>query len=186
MIDLEKYKSDNGFYNATHLLNDYNDKHGTKRTLSRFLHTPHIKAFMADMVVQMNITSGTKEYNKNNIKMAKFGHDGYTLFIPELFAKFVLWLYKNFEKDVFKFVLENGYKFHADDHEILSFVSSKYFRYYEGKVDILILHREVNLCRIKPKLNSFTREDVTTMNISMIVNGVPFEARKNILYKQFL
>lgn len=185
MIDLEKYRTENGYFNAAMFAKEHNEKTGLNRSHSIFLHIKGVKLFMADMVTTMNSLSDDRPYNKNNIKITKYGFDGYVLFLPELFARFVIWYYKSFESDALHFVNTYGYKFGIEDQELVSFVVKNYFRYMGGKVDLLATHREVALCKHHPVNRSFTREDVVRMNISMITSGVPFEARKEIIYTNF-
>lgn len=186
MINLDKYRFENGYYNATAYMNDYNEAHGTNRKMIKFVNTHGIKVYMADMVILMNSLTKSKSYNKNNIKLSKFGHDGYTSFIPELFAKYVCWANKSFERQAFDFLIKNGYRFQTDEGELIDFVSKNYNRYFGEKLDVLALHREVDLCRFTPKIKTFKKEDIIRMNISMITSGVDFAARKEILYTNFI
>lgn len=93
-------RTQDGMFNATLLLKQWNDANGTKKEVKEFIRNDQTQAFI-EVLKNEEFTNGD-----NSPYLATRGNKGATWMHPYLFIKFAMWLNPRFEYHVIKFVYD--------------------------------------------------------------------------------
>lgn len=100
-------RTKDGMFNATSLLNQWNESAGMKKEVADFFKNDNSKEFLK--ILKEDLNTGDSPY------LSSRGRYGGTWMHPYLFIKFAMWLNPRFELSVIKFVYDHLVKFR---HEI--------------------------------------------------------------------
>jgi hypothetical protein len=196
-------RTKDSYFNATELLNVYNQNAKKKKVFAEFWSNKATDDFLESLEKQLNLEKkdnvGSSLYLKTDLFTTKRGRGGETYMHPYLFVKFAMWLSSDFEVKVIKWVYDNliDFRIQAGDHykEMCSTVQERYVEYYgSSKIDPLIFANEATYLNdlvfgsnsIKRR-NDATEKELELMNklqlanIKLIKKGTGKDERKKQL-----
>ena len=95
-----------GFFNATALLKQWNDKTGMKKEVTKFFELQSTSELIQVIMERENLNTQDSTYLKSRGK-----YNGGTWMHPALFIDFAMWINPRFKYDVIKFVYDEMIKF---------------------------------------------------------------------------
>lgn len=98
-----------GRFNATHLLKQWNDKHGMKKEMFDYFDNKSTKEFIKTIIEKENLNTGNYPYLKLRGK-----HNGGTWLNDILFVDFCMWLNPTFKYYALKFIYDEMIKYRND------------------------------------------------------------------------
>lgn len=104
-------RTKDGFFNATALLKQWNQKAVSERKLDNYFGSEKTKDFIATIMVRENLDTPKMVYVKS--RAARGGNSG-TWMHPMLFIDFAMWINSSFKYDVLKFVYDEMIKYRND------------------------------------------------------------------------
>lgn len=96
-------RTKDGMFNATVLLQAWNNATGEKKEVKKFFENENTKEFLDALVKEENLDGQNSAYVKSK---ARLDRGGGTWMHPILFMKFAMWLNPRFEVQVIKFVYD--------------------------------------------------------------------------------
>lgn len=93
-------RTKDGMFNATSLINQWNDSNHQSKEITKFFENKHTNEFIKVLVFEENLNTQDSAYLKSR------GKNGGTWMHPYLFVKFAMWLNPKFEYHVIKFVYD--------------------------------------------------------------------------------
>ena len=96
-------RTKDGMFNATVLLQAWNNTTGEKKEVKKFFENENTKEFLDALVKEENLDGQNSAYVKSK---ARLDRGGGTWMHPILFMKFAMWLNPRFEVQVIKFVYD--------------------------------------------------------------------------------
>lgn len=96
-------RTKDGMFNATVLLQAWNNATGGKKEVKKFFENENTKEFLDALVKEENLDGQNSAYVKSK---ARLDRGGGTWMHPILFMKFAMWLNPRFEVQVIKFVYD--------------------------------------------------------------------------------
>ena len=96
-------RTKDGMFNATVLLQAWNNATGEKKEVKKFFENENTKEFLDALVKEENLDGQNSAYVKSK---ARLDRGGGTWMHPILFIKFAMWLNPRFEVQVIKFVYD--------------------------------------------------------------------------------
>jgi hypothetical protein len=108
-------RTQDGYFNATLLLNQWNDKHGTKKEIKEFFSNKSTKEFINTLINEELSHGGNSPYHTSR---ANKGQNMGTWMHPYLFLDFAMWINPRFKLDVIRFVYDQliQYRHSAGDN----------------------------------------------------------------------
>lgn len=107
-------RTSDGFFNATELLRQWNDKLGMQKTIAHFFENEASEELIQVIMEKENFKCRDSVYLKSRGK-----YNGGTWMHPVLFIDFAMWINPKFKYDVIKFVYDEMIKFRneaGDNH----------------------------------------------------------------------
>lgn len=104
-------RTKDGMFNATALLNQWNNSNGDKKEVTKFFENDNTKEFIEALMTEENLHTQNSAYVKSK---ARIDRGGGTWMHPILFIKFAMWLNPRFEVQVIKFVYDQMIKYRND------------------------------------------------------------------------
>lgn len=101
-------RTKDGFFNATSLLKQWNEKALSERKLSNFFASDKTEEFIKTIMERENLHTPKMVYVKSK---ASRGENAGTWMHPMLFIDFAMWINPSFKYDVLKFVYDEMIKF---------------------------------------------------------------------------
>lgn len=101
-------RTEDGMFNATELLKQWNDNSGQQKQMIHFMENNSTKEFIEVLMDDIN----TKE--RNSVVLQSRGKNGGTWMQPYLFIDFAMWLNPSFKLKVIKFVSDELIKYRND------------------------------------------------------------------------
>ena len=101
-------RTKDGFFNATTLLKQWNEKSGMKKEIHDYFVLSSTKEFIATIIERENYDTGNSPYHKSR---ANKGENAGTWMHPMLFIDFAMWINPSFKYDVLKFVYDEMIKY---------------------------------------------------------------------------
>lgn len=98
-------RTKDGMFNATALLNQWNQSNGDKKEITKFFDNNNTKEFIDALLEEEKLNTQNFAYLKSK------GRNGGTWMHPILFVKFAMWLNPRFEVQVIKFVYDQMLKY---------------------------------------------------------------------------
>lgn len=95
-----KQRTQDGMFNATELLKQWNEASGMKKELKDFFENKSTEEFIEALILEENLNRGNYPYLKTR------GKNGGTWMHPILFIDFAMWLNPKFKVKVLKFVYD--------------------------------------------------------------------------------
>jgi hypothetical protein len=99
-------RTKDGFFNATSLLKQWNEKAVSERKLSNYFASEKTEEFIRTIMERENLNTPKMVYLTSRGK-----HNGGTWMHPMLFIDFAMWINPSFKYDVLKFVYDEMIKF---------------------------------------------------------------------------
>lgn len=96
-------RTKDGMFNATVILQAWNNATGEKKEVKKFFENENTKEFLDALVKEENLDGQNSAYVKSK---ARLDRGGGTWMHPILFMKFAMWLNPRFEVQVIKFVYD--------------------------------------------------------------------------------
>lgn len=93
-------RTKDGMFNATSLINQWNDSNHQSKEITKFFENKHTHEFIKVLVFEENLNTQDSAYLKSR------GKNGGTWMHPYLLVKFAMWLNPKFEYHVIKFVYD--------------------------------------------------------------------------------
>lgn len=93
-------RTKDGMFNATNLLQQWNNANCEHKEVTKFFENANTKAFIKALIKEENLNTQNPAYLKSR------GKNGGTWLHPILFIKFAMWLNPRFEVQVIKFVYD--------------------------------------------------------------------------------
>jgi len=125
-------RTDNGMFNATSLLKQWNNKTGMRKEVSKFMALEQTKDFLDVLVEEENLDTHKSAYVNSK---ASRGENVGTWMHPFLFIKFAMWINPRFEYNVIKFVYDELIKNRHDAGDMYRTLSSSGMRLKGYKFD---------------------------------------------------
>jgi len=98
-------RTKDGFFNATELLKQWNEKSGMKKEVTKFFELSSTSELVKVIMSRENLNTQDSTYLKTR------GKNGGTWMHPILFIDFAMWINPSFRYDVIKFVYDEMIKF---------------------------------------------------------------------------
>ena len=98
-------RTKDGFFNATELLKQWNEKAGMKKEVTKFFELQSTSELVKVIMERENLNTQDSTYLKTR------GKNGGTWMHPVLFVDFAMWINPKFKYDVIKFVYDEMIKF---------------------------------------------------------------------------
>lgn len=98
-------RTKDGFFNATELLKQWNEKAGMKKEVTKFFELQSTSELVKVIMERENLNTQDSTYLKSR------GKNGGTWMHPVLFVDFAMWINPKFKYDVIKFVYDEMIKF---------------------------------------------------------------------------
>lgn len=101
-------RTKDGFFNATYLLKQWNQKHTSERKMDNYFNSEKSKEFISTIMERENLHTPKLVYVKSK---ASRGENAGTWMHPLLFIDFAMWINPSFKYDVLKFVYDEMIKY---------------------------------------------------------------------------
>lgn len=101
-------RTKDGFFNATYLLKQWNQKMGMKKEVKDYFNLSSTKDFISTIIDRENYDRENYPYHKSR---ANKGDSAGTWMHPLLFIDFAMWINPSFKYDVLKFVYDEMIKY---------------------------------------------------------------------------
>jgi hypothetical protein len=101
-------RTKDGFFNATELMRQWNEKSGMKKEVTKFLELQSTSELVKVIMERENLHTQDSTYVKSR---ASRGDNAGTWMHPILFVDFAMWINPKFKYDVIKFVYDEMIKF---------------------------------------------------------------------------
>lgn len=132
-------RTKDGFFNATKLLKQWNNKLGMQKEVSKFFELEQTKQFIEVLVSEENLHTQESTYVKSK---ASRGDNAGTWMHPILFIKFAMWINPKFEYYVIRFVYDQLIEFRHNAGD-----------YYKGLTSAVQRFDNVNYSKLAKGLN---------------------------------
>lgn len=103
-----KQRTSDGFFNATSLLKQWNEKSISERKMDNYFSSDKTKEFISTIIERENLHTPKMVYVKSK---ASRGDNAGTWMNPMLFIDFAMWINPSFKYDVLKFVYDEMIKY---------------------------------------------------------------------------
>lgn len=175
-------RTQDGYFNATDLLNHYNEKYEGKRQLQSYKNNKEFKEFVEQL---------QKEGIEKPFIASRGKHAGGTWMHPKLFIDFAMWLDVRFKSKVIDMVLDGliQSRHNAGDYynQMCAATMIRYVDYFGRKPPATIYQTEANrikeLLGINKDRNNLSKEELDNLtmlqkvNTQMIVDGMGLTKR---------
>lgn len=158
-------RTKDGFFNATKLLKQWNQKLGMQKEVSKFFELEQTKQFIEVLVNEENLHTQEATYVKSK---ASRGENSGTWMHPILFIKFAMWINPKFEYFVIRFVYDQLIEFRhnaGDNYKGLTSAAERL-----GNVDYVRLAKGLNYIvfgihenGIRQKANAIQLKELTEL-----------------------
>lgn len=189
-------RTSDSFFNATKMLDYFNEKNGTSKRFKDFWENQNTERFCEALKNEL-ISNGDNSAHYE-ISESTRGKGGGTWMHPYLFVKLCFWLSPEFEVKVIKFVYDNliEFRLQAGDHytEMAKTIAETYKQWFEKDPDPLVFIKEANYINLlvfgiskgkhrneatENELNLLNR--LQLLNIDLLKSITPKEKRKTKL-----
>jgi len=181
------------FFNATDLIEIYNQENNEKKRIQNYMKIDATKEFINSLYEDENSNSYNCSYLDNGFIKTKRGNNGGTWMHPYLFIDFAMWLSPKFKLNVIKWVYDNLISLRNDAGDSFKEVNQALF---DAKPNSTPFHYS-NEARMINKFvfnkdsgqrNKATEEELTKLkllqkaDVKLIKEGKSFYERCNELY----
>ena len=101
-------RTKDGMFNATALLNQWNESKGMKKEINDYLENKNTQEFLTALIKEENLDMGNYPYVKSK---ARADRGGGTWMHPLLFIDFAMWINPTFKVKVLRFVYDQMIKY---------------------------------------------------------------------------
>lgn len=139
-------RTNDSYFNATELLQIYNDKTNSSRRFKDFWENKNTQEFVKELEKELGFLNGDNSAHSETYKTTR-GKGGSTWMHPYLYVKFAMWLSPKFELQIIKWVYDNLIEFRntagVDYKEMSASVCRNYLHFYNKKPDPLVYQKEI-------------------------------------------
>lgn len=153
-------RSDDGYFNATHFLNDYNLINKKELKMAEFLKLKGTKEFNNYLVTKENITKPIRSSTKG------------TWLHPKVFIDFAMWISLEFKSQAIQWILDGLIQERNDVGDsyntMCAGICKSYVEYYDKKPPIHIYTNEARILKELVKItdrNTATEKQLSILNV---------------------
>ena len=139
-------RTGDSYFNATELLQIYNEKMKSTRRFADFWENKNTQEFIKELENELGFLNVGISARSETYKTTR-GKGGSTWMHPYLYVKFAMWLSPKFELQIIKWVYDNLIEFRnvagVDYKEMGASVCRNYLYFYNKKPDPLVYQKEI-------------------------------------------
>ncbi len=168
-------RTKDSYFNATELLQIYNEKMAQTRRFADFWENKNTQYFIAELEKDLGFLNVGNLAHSKTYQTTR-GKGGSTWMHPYLYVKFAMWLSPKFELQIIKWVYDNLIEFRnsagVDYKEMSAAVLRNYKDFYNKKPDPLVYQKEIKFINslITGIEAGVDRNNLTEDELTLLIN----------------